>query len=73
MQGLQVGQVTGPITIPQGLAIVQLLGRRPTEAPSLDAVRGQVLQQLRNESLLRYLDTLRKNAKIDIAPSSPQG
>lgn len=73
VQGLQVGQVTGPITLPQGLAVVQMLGRRPTEAPSLDAAQGQVLQQLHNESLLRYLDTLRKGAKIDITPASKQG
>jgi peptidyl-prolyl cis-trans isomerase C len=73
VQGLQDGQVSGPIAIPQGLAIVQMLGRRSAEAPSLDAAQGQVLQQLHNESLLRYLDTLRKDAKIDITPSSPQG
>jgi len=73
VQELQPGQVTGPIVLPQGLAIVQMLARRPTEAPSLEAAQGQILQQLRNESLLRYLDALRKDAKIDISPASKQG
>lgn len=72
LKNLKPGQVTGPIILPQGLAIVQMLARRPAEAPSLDAAQSQVLQQLRNESLLRYLDTLRKDAKIDITSSSPQ-
>jgi|GEM_PF-2066060 peptidyl-prolyl cis-trans isomerase C len=72
LQGLQVGQVAGPLVVPQGLAIVQLLGRRATEVPALDAVRGQIVQQLRNESLLRYFDALRKDAKIDVTATSPQ-
>ncbi|MGC8730960.1 MAG: peptidylprolyl isomerase [Halothiobacillaceae bacterium] len=63
---LQPGQITGPIVVPQGLAIVQLLARRATVPPPLAAVKPQIEQQLRNESLQRYLQILRQKAKIDI-------
>ncbi len=63
---LKPGQVIGPIVTPQGSAIVQLLGRRPFVPAPLDAVREQLINQLRNEALNQYVAELRKQAKVVI-------
>lgn len=69
---LQPGEVTGPIVLPQGVAVVQLLGRRKTEPPPLAALTPQILFQLRNESLARYLQTLRSQAQIHLNTPAPK-
>jgi peptidyl-prolyl cis-trans isomerase C len=69
----KVGQVVGPIPVPQGLAIVQQLGRRPPPKPPLKALRAGIEQQLRNESLSAYLKELKKKADITVnAPETPK-
>ncbi len=58
------GEVFGPIVVPQGWAILQVLGIRETPKPSLASVRGQLETALRNESLQTYVDQLKKSAQI---------
>ena len=63
---LKPGDVTGPIVVPQGVAIVQLLGRRPAQLLPLSAVQPSILQQLRGDSLGRYIGKLRGAADVKI-------
>jgi peptidyl-prolyl cis-trans isomerase C len=62
---LKPGQVAGPIALDSGYAIVQLLAERETPKPTLDALRPQIEQQLRNAALQEHIQALAKAAKID--------
>lgn len=66
LQGRKDQEVSGPISTPQGFAIVQKLGQRAFPRPSLAAVKGQLETALRNQSLSQYVKTLKKDAHIDI-------
>ncbi|MDD5031267.1 MAG: peptidyl-prolyl cis-trans isomerase [Rhodoferax sp.] len=62
---LQPGQVAGPIVLGSDYAIVQLLAVRPTEKPSLEQLKPQIEQKLRQAALEAHVQSLAKNAKID--------
>lgn len=63
---LKAGEVTGPIAVPEGWAIVQLLQVRPTEVLPLSSVRAAIVQRIRAQQENAYLETLRKAAKIEV-------
>lgn len=60
------GEVTGPISVPEGFAIVQVLGERPASILPLSAVSAQLEAALRNQKNAEYLQKLRSQAKIII-------
>ncbi len=64
VEHLQTGDVAGPVVVPEGLAIVQILGKRPVSPPLLEQVRAQIENQLREIAINAYLAELRKHAKI---------
>jgi parvulin-like peptidyl-prolyl isomerase len=64
VKSAKLGEVIGPIGVPQGWAILQVLGERPTPKPSLASVRSQLETALRNESLQAYVDRLKDSAHI---------
>lgn len=57
---LKPGQVAGPIVLDQGYAIVQLLAERAAPVPTLEQMRGQLVQNLQNAALQRYVQGLAK-------------
>jgi peptidyl-prolyl cis-trans isomerase C len=63
---LPVGDVVGPINLPDGWADIQLLGRRKPEIMPLtsaeNAIRGQLIQLEKNH----YIQSLRKAAKVKL-------
>lgn len=63
---LKVGQVVGPIVVPQGFLIVQLLGQRPVVPLPFDAVKQQIINQLHNKALNQYVAGLRKQSKVEV-------
>jgi peptidyl-prolyl cis-trans isomerase C len=60
------GEVTGPIPVPEGFAIVQVLGERPASVLPLSAVSTQLEAELRNQKTAEYLQKLRSQAKITL-------
>lgn len=62
---LKPGQVAGPIALDSGHAIVQLLAERDTPKPTLQTLKPQIEQQLRNVALQAHIQELAKAAKID--------
>lgn len=68
---LRIGQVAGPVSVPQGDAVVQLLGERTAPKPGLEAVKQQIGKQLRQEHWLAHVIKLRtaQNAHL-IVPLS---
>lgn len=71
LKALKPGEITGPVSVPEGWAIVQLLQKRPTEVLPLDAVRARIEQQIRNKQEADYLAQLRAQAKIEVVGAKP--
>ncbi len=65
------GEVVGPIAVPEGFAVIQVLGKRPAAVLPLKAVRAQLEVELRNQETAQYLQKLRAAAHITM-DSSPQ-
>lgn len=63
-------EVIGPVNVPQGLAIVQLLGKRKTPKPSLEQTTTSIKEHLQQLSLEEYATTLRQHAKIIYSSNS---
>lgn len=68
---LKTGQVAGPISVPQGDAVIQLLSERKAPKPSLDEVKDRIKDQLRQENWVKHVVKLRseQNAHL-IVPLS---
>lgn len=67
------GTITGPISVPQGWAIIQKLGEREAVKPSLEQLRAQIEAELRNKELADYVATLRKKARVELVGIKKNG
>lgn len=56
---LKVKQVAGPISVPQGDAVIQLLGERSAPKPSLDQVKEQIKKALAQQDWVHHVLKLR--------------
>ena len=66
IDSLKVGEVTGPVVVPSGLAIVQLLGKRVAQLPPLQQMRPSIVQELRVDALRKHINALRAAATIKL-------
>ena len=57
-------EVLGPLSVPEGFAIVQLMGERPATVLPLTAVAARIKEELRNQKTAAYLKQLREKAHI---------
>lgn len=64
---MQEGEVRGPIQTQFGWHLVRLNETRETQAPELDQVRAQLVEQVRQERLTAEIEALRNNADIERA------
>jgi peptidyl-prolyl cis-trans isomerase C len=66
-----------PVKTQFGYHVIQLEGSRPIEAPPLEEVKPQLSQQLQQQNLMKQLDALKAQAKIEVvgatasAPAAP--
>lgn len=65
VSGLEVGEVSEPVQSDFGWHVIHLIETRETTAPSLDEVRPQIENELRQAALAERLDALRADAEID--------
>lgn len=56
---LKIKQVAGPISVPQGDAVVQLLGKRSAPKPSLEQVKAQIKKALAQQDWVHHVLKLR--------------
>ncbi len=67
---LQVGEVSEPVSSPDGFRIFKLLARTDSKVATLDEVRNRIRNQLMdskgNEAYEKYVADLRKNANIEV-------
>jgi peptidyl-prolyl cis-trans isomerase C len=70
---LEKGKFTEvPVKTQFGYHVILLEDVKPVEAPSLDAVKPQLTQQVQQQNLRKQLDALKAAAKIDVA-AAPAG
>jgi peptidyl-prolyl cis-trans isomerase C len=75
---LEKGKFTlEPVKTQFGYHVIQLEGSRPIEAPPLEEVKPQLSQQLQQQNMMKQLDALKAQAKIEVvgatasAPAAP--
>ncbi|HEY5331633.1 MAG TPA: peptidylprolyl isomerase [Acidobacteriaceae bacterium] len=55
----KVGDVTGPIAVPNGFVVLQVLGKRETPKPDFARIKSQLIAALRQEAWNKYVLKLR--------------
>jgi hypothetical protein len=72
---MQPGEVTQPLRVAGGYQILELVAREDARPPAFETVREEVEQayvrQAGDEALREYLDWLRAEAHITVAPGAP--
>ncbi len=71
---LEKGKFTlEPVKTQFGYHVILLEDSRPIEAPPLEEVKPQLAQQLQQQEVIKQMDTLKAQAKIElpVAPTSP--
>jgi peptidyl-prolyl cis-trans isomerase C len=64
VEALSPGDITGPVRTNFGWHVIRLNEVRTMDAPPLEEVRGQLLQDLRRAAAQEYLGTLRESGDI---------
>jgi peptidyl-prolyl cis-trans isomerase C len=65
VQGMEVGEVAGPVQTQFGWHLIKLNDKRETAPPSLEEAQPAIENQLRQEALAAKLEELRAAATID--------
>lgn len=66
VQELDKGEYTKePVKTQFGWHVIEQVDSRKAQTPALDEVRDELVSKLRNERLNEYMDSLRKDAKVD--------
>lgn len=55
IQKMKIGSVAGPISVPDGYAVIQLLGTRVPPKPSYDELKDSIARQIRQEEWVQYI------------------
>jgi peptidyl-prolyl cis-trans isomerase C len=73
VKDIKPGQLAGPIKVDAGWALLRVDDRRPEPAPSLDAVRPQLIRFITYDQIKDLVLTLRSRAKIEnLLPPPPE-
>ena len=72
VKGLKKGEMTAtPVQTQFGWHVIKLEDTRETTPPPFDQVKQQVTNGVMQKKLQAYVDSLKKNAKIEKTPLSP--
>lgn len=60
-----VGQIVGPVQLPTGWHVFQILDRRAGNAPSLETLRPRIVDWLRYQEITQLNERLQRDARIE--------
>lgn len=69
---LKVGEVAGPVAVPKGYVVLQLLGKRPMPKPALDQVKQKLTEVLRQQAWNAYVIKLRTEQGAHLIVALPK-
>lgn len=72
VQSLKVGEVTGPIAVPKGFAVLQLLGQRPAPRPPLEQIKPQLTAAVQQQEWNKYVIKLRSEQGAHLVVPLPE-
>jgi peptidyl-prolyl cis-trans isomerase C len=72
VQPLKVGEVTGPVAVPKGFAVLQLLGKRPAPKPPLDQIKPQLTTAVQQQEWNTYVIKLRSEQGAHLVVPLPE-
>jgi peptidyl-prolyl cis-trans isomerase C len=72
IEPLKVGEVTGPVAVPKGFAVLQLLGKRATPKPPLDQIKPQLTAALQQQQWDKYVIRLRTEQGAHLVVPLPE-
>lgn len=72
IQSLKVGEVTGPIAVPKGFAVLQLLGKRSAPKPALDQIKSQLSVAVQQQQWNSYVLKLRSEQGAHLVVPLPE-
>lgn len=64
VEGMEAGEVAGPVKTQFGWHVIKLNETRQKEAPALEEVRGEIENQIRQDAIQSRLDQLMETAEI---------
>ncbi|QSR89631.1 peptidylprolyl isomerase [Methylacidiphilum caldifontis] len=68
IEKLKPGEVGGPILSSMGWDVIQLLAVRPMKVPSYEELKPQLIQQIEQENLKKYVQELIAASQVQIFP-----
>ena len=71
VKGVKAGQLAGPVKVDAGWAVLRVDERKPEPAPSLDAVRPQLIQFLTYDQIKDLVLRLRSQSRIEMLIGPP--
>lgn len=71
LKTLKIEEVAGPVPVPEGFAVLQLLGKRTAPKPRLDEIRGEIITSLQQQAWIDYTVKLRNAQGVQLAAPLP--
>lgn len=65
VEEMEVGEIAGPVQTQFGWHLIRLDDTRQTEPPAIEAIRGQLVDQLGQQKLMAEIEALRSAGDID--------
>jgi len=72
VQSLKIGEVAGPVAVPKGYVVLQLLGKRPAPKPTLEQAKPQLSETIRQQEWEKYVVSLRTEQGAHLVVPLPE-
>lgn len=73
IESMKQGTVAGPISLPEGYAVIQLLGSRTAPKPTFDELKDKIAQQIRQQEWIQYIIKVRGDQHAHLVATKSGG
>jgi parvulin-like peptidyl-prolyl isomerase len=72
VKDMKVGEVVGPISVPTGYVVLQLMGKRSAPKPTLEQARMQLIATIKQQAWDKYVLKLRTEQGARLVTALPE-
>ncbi len=72
VQGMKIGEVVGPVSVPNGYVVLQLMGKRQAPKPTLEQARQQLIATIKQQAWDKYVLKLRTEQGARLVTPLPE-